>query len=324
VKKNLLLVALLLSGRLLQGQQRFSVYYLVIGSAAYEHDSKKFKERNFIPFDDLPEAATSANIISGALQVFGDAKGLTLIGTTERVITKARITSGLETVIGMVRRDHPKNPLVIVYFCGHGISENLGWSQYLIPGNYTYVAGNKSIDHLTAHLVSLGDLADRLDKTKQRFMVIVDCCRKEEKDNSLPEARLRYFFSDQNVETFKITLQVVKYLNEFHQSNPVVFSIAPGLLAPTAPMPMDPVLTKALNINVGGDIGPVCRRLMLCFSKWLQTGRNEVGLTQLVGGLTDNGLDRKSPTSVSFYTDSTDRDRDIPLLHLNIRKATVQ
>jgi len=46
----------------------------------------------------------------------------------------------------------------------------------------------------------------------------------------------------------------VRFLNEFHQPNPVVYSTAPGTVVLTAPDPLNPL---------GYEIGPLARRALL-------------------------------------------------------------
>lgn len=209
-------------------QQKFQVYYMVVASTHYEQDSKKFKEKNFVPYDDLPEATFSAIIMTKVFQQYGNGKGITLLSSEKNKMTKRMILNGLDSLKKKITADRPANPLIIFYYCGHGISENMAWNQFLIPGSYTWVAGAQPFDQLTNNLIFLGDITDRLSSIKCRYMVLLDCCRKEEKDYSLPEARMRYFFGEKNVETFKTVAAVLKIQNEYHQADPVVFSIASG------------------------------------------------------------------------------------------------
>jgi hypothetical protein len=209
-------------------------------------------------------------------QKYAAAKCITLMSTDKNMLTKKRILSVVDSLGRLVAKDHPQNPLLVVYYCGHGISENLGWNQFLIPGNYTAVAGTKKIDNLSNDLIYLGDITDKLDKLKQRYLVLVDCCRKEEADNSLPEERLRYFFDERNLENLKSILTFVKFINEYHTINPVVFSIKPSELAPTVDLP-DNEIIRSLNIENSLQVGPLCRRLILT----LQSARQYTGCLYL-------------------------------------------
>jgi len=284
-------------------QEKFNIYFLSIGAAHYEHDSKKFSEKNFIPYDDLPEANFSATVMAKVLQKYATAKGITLQSTDKNMLTKKRILSAVDSLGRLLAKAPSKNALLVVYYCGHGISENLGWNQFLIPGNYTKIAGTKKIDDLTNDLIYLGDITDKLDKLNKRYVVLIDCCRKEEVDNSLPEARLRYFFDERKLENLRSMVAVVKFINEYHSINPVVFSIAPGELAPTVDLP-DIAIVKSLNVQDVFQVGPVCRRLLLTLQS---ATRGPLSLSDIIKGLIDPALDRdQSPISVSFYRKEED------------------
>jgi hypothetical protein len=121
--------------------------------------------------------------------------------------------------------------------------------------------------------------------------------------HSLPEARLRYFFDEQNLDNLKLILQVVKFINEYHEINPVVFSITPGKVAPTVGLPENGI-TKSIGRATSSDVGPICRRLVLR----LETAPDQaLSLSQLIKGLTCPNLDvDQSPVSVSFYKEEDD------------------
>jgi hypothetical protein len=219
-------------------------------------------------------------------------------------MAKNRIMSAIDSMGQVMRK--AKQPLFVFYYCGHGISENMGWNQFLIPGDYTSIAGTKQIGELADDLIFLGDITDRLDKLKIRYLVLVDCCRKEQVDNSLPEGRLRYFFDQKNVETFKTVVVALKMLNEYHQINPVVFSIAPGNSTPIVDLPT----LKSFNLQLprqNNQVGPICRRLLLTLDA---ESHGTITLQQLVTHLTGPNLDQESPTSVSFYLAEEDSQKN--------------
>jgi len=284
------------------GQDKLDIYYLSIGAANYEHDTKKFKEKGFVPYDNLPEAILSANIIANVFTEHSAAKGRIVLSTDTRLVTKKRLFAEIDSVKAMIKKDRPKNPFFILYYCGHGISENLAWNQYLIPGDYTYIAGTKKFDDINKHLIWLGDLADTLKKLP--YMIMVDCCRKEEADNEFPEKRMRYFFSDQNVETFKTIVGALRYINEFHQSSPIIFSIVPGQSAPTVDIP-DKQKVAAWKLDTSLQIGPLCRRMLLAMNA-IDNGRT-ISISSFVRMITDSLFDSGSPTAVSFYESEEDK-----------------
>ncbi|MCW3108958.1 MAG: hypothetical protein JWQ09_3464 [Segetibacter sp.] len=312
MKTYLFIICLLVSGTSLS-QQRPDVYFLSVGSGHYEQDARKFREKGFIPYDNLPEATTSASIMSQILVRFADAKGKTLLSNEDKPLAKAKILASLDSVKSQIERNKAKNPFFVLYYCGHGISENLAWNQFLIPGNYTYIPGNKNVDHLNKYLIWIGDLVDKLEKLKVPYMLLIDCCRKEEADKSFPEKRMRYFFSEQNVETFKSLVSVLKFMNEFHQTSPVVFSITPGEVAPVVDIPKKDIVAQ-WGLDSSMQIGPLCRRVLKMVDTLNQ--HSQISLERFVRLLTDVAFDDKSPTAVSFYQPEEDKRRNNPLLKL--------
>ena len=303
-------LSLLLYSFVAAAQLKFQVYYLVAASAHYEQDSKKFKEKNFVPYDDLPEAIVSAKTMTRVFQQYGNGKGITILSSEKNRMTRRMILNGLDSLKKKIAADKPANPLIIFYYCGHGISENMAWNQFLIPGNYTWVAGSQPFDQLTKNLIFLGDITDQLSSLQCRYLVLLDCCGKEEKDYSLPEARLRYFFDEKNVETFKTVATVLKILNEYHQADPVIFSIAPGNAAPTVDMPVNEVAV-ALQADTTLQVGPLCRRSLIALNEIITGNVNGFSLEQFVHTLIRNDFDSGfSPASISYYAKEEDAKKD--------------
>lgn len=300
--KALLTCAFLLSLHFYcRAQKQVQFYYLSIGSADYEQNPKRFAEPGFVPFDNLPQAQLSASLMSKVFEKYTHAKGITLISSPSAMITKKRLFYSLNELEAQVKKDKAKRPFIILYYCGHGISENMGWNQFLIPGDYTAFPGNKSFDSLLGNLIFLGDITDSFLKRHYDYMVLVDCCREQGKDSSLPEKRLSYFFDQQNLETFKIVVQGLKYLNEYHQANPVVFAITPGKVAPTVILPEQEFVQAASD----DEVGPICRRSLLVLNHFEKSGKQSIIVSEFINAIISGSLDNKSPQSISYYEDKT-------------------
>jgi len=299
--KRLLAIALLWVAGVCRAQPVYQYYYLSVGSGNYEHRPEKFAEPGFLPFDELPEAILSARLMQGLLEKGAKAKGELVLSAEHSFITKQRLLAGLNRLDQRIRADHAVHPFIVFYYCGHGISENMGWNQFFIPGNYTRTPGNKSFEELNNSLIFLGDITDFFLKKKYEYMVLVDCCRKEGKDSSLPEKRLSYFFSQQNVETFKTVVAALKYLNEYHQANPVVFAISPGSVVPTVAVPEQSFIPDSKAI--ADEVGPLCRRSLLVYQRFSRGAKKEMTVHDFVAMATGKSLDGGSPAPVSFYED---------------------
>jgi hypothetical protein len=295
---GLLFGCLLLSKLSAQPVDRY--YYLTVGAGHYEHRSVLFKERGFLPFEDLPEANTSAQLMEGFFSNAVGAKGILLNSANHQYITRRRLFTSLAALDRQIRADHASRPFILFYYCGHGISENMAWNQFLIPGDYTHIPGSKGFEELSRDLIFLGDITDFFEKRKYPYMALIDCCRKEGKDSALPEKRLSYFFDSQNLQTFKTVVAGLKYLNEYHQTSPVVFAIRPGLQAPTVPRPAALPFTVP---NMADETGPICRRSLIFYQDLLKGEARAAGIADYIKALTSNDLDPLSPVSVSFYED---------------------
>jgi hypothetical protein len=274
-----------------------SFYYVSIGSSDYEQE---VKDSLFIPFENLPEASYSAITMQGVLEKNFNAKGIQYNSTNQSKVNKKLIFSLLDRVTKMIKKDNHKNPFLIFYYCGHGISENLAWNQFLIPGDYQGDSTRTDFDSMIKDLIFLGEINEYLISKKYKFLMLVDCCRKENHDTSFPEKRMQYFFTEQNVETLKTLVFALKYLNEFHQQNPVVFSIKPGDLAPVVPYPeLQHIEYKP---NVVTPIGPLCRRSLILFDSYLGT-KSTLTLDKFIKLLTSNELDKETPLPVCNFED---------------------
>jgi hypothetical protein len=291
-------------------QDNYQYYYLAIGSANYEQRTFRFAEPGFVPFDDLPAASNSARIMAAAFAKYSKGNGVMVVSSGDVMITKKRVILLLQQLQQRMLSDHAKKPFILFYYCGHGISENMGWNQFLIPGNYTKTPGNKSFDELSNDLIFLGDITDFFLHHHYPYMALVDCCRERNKDSSLPEKRLSYFFSQQNMETFKTVIAGLKYLNEYHQAYPVVFSIRPGSVAPTVPLPPQSLVP---GLTSDDDCGPICRRTILTLQRFGQSDAKTLRLAQFVKSLTAAGTDPESAQSVSFFEDPKNATSNLPV-----------
>lgn len=296
MKKNLLFIICIFIVQTLVAQSDLNVYFLAVGSGHYEQDAKKFREKGFVPYDNLPEANLSASIMAEFFSRFAMAKGKVLLSEHEKPLSKASLLAGIDSVGALIRREKPKNPFFILYYCGHGISEDVLWNQYLIPGNYTYIPGTKDVSHLEKNLIWLRSLDIKLNNLAVPFMVLIDCCRKAQTEYGFNEKNLQYFFSKENAETFGTIIQVLQKLDELSTDKPFLFSISPGKSAPVVDIP-DKALVANWGLDSSFQIGPICRRTL----KLVDLLKDDFQISSLgfVKLLTTKGIDSGTPTSVS-------------------------
>ena len=105
---------------------KYDIYYLVIGSGNYIKDKTK----------DRPEAVNSAHQMALSFQKIGG-HGSELLSSENEPITIDNILNAIYELKQTIRKDNAKNPLVIFYYMGHGMGDNI-YSSYLIPGDYDF------------------------------------------------------------------------------------------------------------------------------------------------------------------------------------------
>lgn len=283
-------------------------YYLAIGSGIY---NQNVIDSTSVPFENLPEANYSAEIMQKFFEKTLEAKGILYTSTEEHLVTKNIIFSLIDSLVDIIKKDKCKNPYIIFYYCGHGVSENLAWNQFLVPGNFIENSNRKDFDSLIQDLIYLGDINDYFIKKKYKYMVMIDCCRKENYDTSFSGDRMKMFFTQQNVETLKSVVGALKFMNEYHQSNPVVFSIKPGYYAPLVPFPN--LSNFVLDFSNVTDIGPLCRRTLMIFDKFLQGNTTNLTVQGFINQIIKIELDAKSPQSICNFEDDTRKNSNIIL-----------
>lgn len=273
------------------GAQEFDVFYLSIGSAHYKQEGIP---EGYEKFDDVNGARRSARYVHEFLTKKANGKGTMLRSEAGNLLSKAMILKGVQNMIKSAKKSKAKNPLLLFYFCGHGISEGIAWNQFLVPGNFTKKPKNLSndplaldLDELKHDLLYLRDVTDLLAESGIQYMCLIDACYegKEERFSVLEN-----YLSPTAAQNFKDVAAILKFFNEYHTENPVVFATAPGK---TTKVTVDPLFPE------GTSIGPLCRKLMLVGKKLdtLQT----LSMKKVVTLLSEPKFDQKTSNVISNY-----------------------
>jgi hypothetical protein len=145
---------------------------------------------------------------------------------------------------------------LFVYYIGHGFGEGISWNFFIQPGNVEIPTqiNDFDVESLAKQMVYLGFLNDSLNELNVPFTLLVDSCYEGE----LVDYRLPVLSTTAETN-IRDTIGIVKYMNEFHTSNPVIFSAAPGTRVKTVKHPFDNSLQYS--------IGPLARRLVLALEK---------------------------------------------------------
>lgn len=273
--------------------QEFDVFYLAVGNAHYENRVEKFKE-NYSPFCPVGGARRSARYVGELLERRANAKGLILRSEGNNLLSKENILNAVIELIKTVNHSDAENPLIVFYYCGHGVSEGIAWSQFLVPGDFTEKPIDLStnplaieLDILSEKLIYLGEITDLFEDSSIPYFCLIDACYETQIEDF---STLDKWFNPSTVELFKETSEVLRFMNEYHQSKPVIFATQPGASVKTVTDP---------NLPEGVKIGPLCRRLIL-IEKQLDN-IDYLTLMDVVMLFQDSDFDSLTPSSISHY-----------------------
>ena len=144
--------------------QSFDVFYLSVGSTHYvQKDIKEGCE----PFADVNGARKSARYMHELFSEKAGGTGTMLRSEQGKELSREAILNAFKKTIATAKKSKAKNPLVVFYFCGHGVSEGIGWSQFLVPGTFNEKPPNigadpiaLDLDYLADKLIYVGDITD--------------------------------------------------------------------------------------------------------------------------------------------------------------------
>jgi hypothetical protein len=276
-----ILAAPLTSGHA-EARDRFQTFFLTAGSSYYTQPPSA----GLHGFGELSGANSSARLVADLLSRGGALAGITLVSDRSHFLSKADFEAALEAVAQQIKARGPNNPLLVVYFAGHGVSEGVAWNHFSVPGNVVYGAplARLDVDEIARHMIHAGLLTDKLDALKIPYLLLLDTCYAGQ-----PVSFTSPVLTDQAIQNLQAVAGVLRFMNEFHIPNPVIFSAEPGTEVPLAPDPRSP--TQA-------SLGPIARRILLVSRKVAASGV-ELSLSQFVAQLTSTSLDNETKPPVT-------------------------
>lgn len=239
----------------------------------------------------LPGANSGARAIAKRLSRGGARFGLVLTSAQGRFVSRSDIDAALDHITSRLRRDRPTAPLLVVYFAGHGISEGVGWNHFSLPGDFTYrgTISQLKIEPLIDATLHAASLVERLKRLKIPYLLILDTCYEGQPANFQSPV-----LSGQAIENLGSVASILRVMNEFRQTEPVLFSTKPGTVVSTVPDPTDP----------GSDpVGPLARRAMITLDSAMGTGTN-LSIRNFVRSMTAKGLDSVTTPAVTAAEDA--------------------
>ena len=264
-------------------EDRFSVFFVAVGSEDYVSvDADALRD-----FPRIRGVNRSAKRIANILQAGGAEYGILLTSTPGAFVGVTDVMTALNDVIERVERSKSRNPLIIVYLAGHGISEGIGWHQFSVPGNLVIEYKDLNfldIEALSKRAISPGNVSDLLEEAGLAHLVIVDTCY-EGTAVSFETPVL----SETAIQNLSATAAILRFMNEFRQTDPILFSTEPGTLVSTVVDPRSTGGTKS--------IAPLARRLTLIADQ--AAGQRTLSLRAVVQKMSDPSLDRLTRPAVT-------------------------
>jgi hypothetical protein len=261
----------------------YQIFFVSIGSGWYVNPATT----GIHGFSRIPGANQSAKLIADELARGGAQYGIELGSDDRRFVTLDDIHRAVEQVAGHMARNKPQRPLFLFYFAGHGISEGIAWNHFSIPGDFAYRGNAASLDieALANNTLYAGSLVDDLTRLHVPFLVLLDTCYdgKEQRFESS-------VFSAAAVRSLENTAQVLKALNEFRDTGPVLFSTTPGNSVPTVANPIQP--------DSPVSIAPLSRRFALAAQPALDS-RRPLSLNEFLARMLSPDLDRLTTPAVT-------------------------
>jgi hypothetical protein len=261
----------------------YDIFYLAVGNSHYQKAMPADKDSGALnEFPDLDGANKSAKKMASYLDAIGAVSGITLTGEDDKLVTRSDVFKALGELLDKVEKSKSANPLIIFYFCGHGLSEGVGWNHFSIPGDFLLPSKFMNVTAMAENTVYAGDVAEMIEKVSSSYMLMLDSCY--EGDAPLPAE----VFSRQSAQNLTDIFKVLRTFNEFRGPGIAVFATKPGTQVKIADDPFDSAAAYGL--------GPIARRALLIFEQTFKA-KNNLSLARFLQQISNPAFD-KPTTSV--------------------------
>jgi hypothetical protein len=321
MKATQLFLVFLLLVETASGQDKFDVFYVAIGSGSYA--ASHLDRVKGLP--EIPGAAKSAKAVANLLSQGGSIFGVTLVSDDTHFVTRADMADALSAVLDDIRTTHPRHPLFVVYFAGHGIADGYSWEHFLLPGNVVY---NDELPSIVFHYsptmleVTLGaaTLVDWLRQANVPFLVLLDTCYEGKQAdfiwkpiappktsegcrNDITGFCQEFMKNMQGAEKFDAQMEEMtaslnemlanyRRANRFENTYPVLLSAEPGQIASTVADPF--------NDDPQEDaVAPLARRAMIILGSVIQHHR-VLSLRSFLKQMNSQTLDHVTKPAVTY------------------------
>ena len=282
---NAVAAVLIVTASVTNAETMRDVFVLSIGSGDYAETESS----SVFAFPDNEAAYLGARRVARVFREGGARHVIQLLGRDGEYLTAVDIYTAIDDVAAKARDSRAADPVLIVYFSGHGFSETFGYSLFLAPGDLVIPHAVLDLDETITTVLDVEALAIRaptglalketLDATDIPYFLILDTCF--ETDTNLDLEAL-HLVSQTIADLSRDVSDIIRVLNLPRGPHPVVFSAPPGTLA----------LPEQDPIDRNSYIAPMARRLVLAAQAAGAAGET-LDMAQVVRALTqyDQTLD---------------------------------
>jgi hypothetical protein len=285
------IVAILLAVPALQlqalaDQPDVDLVYVAIGSRHYAETA----EATLQGFPEIRAAARSAQRVSEMLSARGASDGVLMTSARDGFVTRRDVFDALDE--GIARAQARNDPFLLVYFAGHGLSEGFAWTHISMPGDLVLEKDADGqpildLDRAASTAIIASELADYIGKTGLPYLLILDTCYE---GGDVELTSYQEILGNEVSNLVSNMADILRFMNQFRQESPVVFSTSPGNIVRTSFDPASPQL----------GLAPLARRLLL-----LETDPGPLILSAILNQLTGKDRDIETEPGVSFAEPSS-------------------
>lgn len=248
---------------------------------------------HYAPRPGEPAANVTGASISARLALFrlgrliGAETAMLLHSKPDQLVSRADIFMAINDLIDRAKATENDDHLV-VYYNGHGFGEGIAWNAFLQPGNVIIPAQLNEFDPelLAADLVYVAEIVHILEGSGMPYMLLIDACYEGENVSFASPV-----LTETAIGNLRDVAAILRFFNQFHGPNPVIFSAEPGTVVETVSPPPSAGLDKV-------TIGPLARRLALALE---ENGQNDLIVQTLVDRLVNSQLDNQTSPAVSHF-----------------------
>jgi hypothetical protein len=265
-----------------------AVYFLSVGSSRYL-DPKSGDDHGFQKLDGARNGAVA---LSERLSEGGARFGISLSSPEGTIVGLADVNRALDDILKRIAADKPSNPILVFYIAAHGISDGFAWNHFSVLGDLTYRGDPDKLppDQLADRALYAAALVDRLGKAHIHYLLILDTC--QEGKASVFNSPVLSATASHNIGDIA---QALRFMNEFHQADAVLFSTTPGTTVPVAPDPTDPA---------SNSMGPLARRLVILIDA-KAAARKSISVADMIASLRSASADTLTRPAVTNATPAT-------------------